>query len=75
MYVTSCINITLFLLIGLKISIYIIINILYNKIDMYAQHIFDAESFNAGTTCTIRELCEDSEARDNCCHSSLNEVN
>ena len=39
---------------------------------MYAQHIFDAESFNAGTTCTIRELCE---ARDNCCHSSLNEVN
>ena len=38
------------------------IDILYNKIDMYVKHNFDAESFYVGTT--IRELCE---ARDNCC--------
>ena len=38
------------------------INTLYNKIDIYVKHNFDAESFYVGTT--IRELCE---ARDNCC--------
>ena len=38
------------------------INILYNKIDIYVKHNFDAESFYVGNT--IRELCE---ARDNCC--------
>ena len=54
MYVTSCINIILFLLIGLKISIYCITR--------YVKHNFDAESFYVGNT--IRELCE---ARDNCC--------
>ena len=39
------------------------INILYNKIDMYVKHNFDAESFYVGTT--IRELCE--ALHDNCC--------
>ena len=38
------------------------INILYNKIDIYVKHNFDAESFYVGNT--ISELCE---ARDNCC--------
>ena len=38
------------------------INILYNKIDIYVQQNFDAESIYVGNT--IRELCE---ARDNCC--------
>ena len=38
------------------------INILYNKIDIYVKHNFDAESFYVGNT--IGELCE---ARDNCC--------
>ena len=37
-------------------------NILYNKIDIYVKHNFDAELFYVGNT--IRELCE---ARDNCC--------
>ena len=36
------------------------INILYNKIDIYVKHNFDAESFYVGTR--IRALCE---ARDN----------
>ena len=57
MYVISCINITLFLLISLKISIYY-----NNKIGIYVKHNFDAESFYVGNT--IREL---GEARDNCC--------
>ena len=38
------------------------INILYNKIDIYVKHNFDAESFYVGNTTS--ELCE---ARDNCC--------
>ena len=38
------------------------INILYNKIDIYVKHNFDAELFYVGNT--IRELCE---ARDNYC--------
>ena len=38
------------------------INILYNKIDIYVKHNFDAESFYVGNT--NRELCEE---RDNCC--------
>ena len=56
MYVTSCTSITLFFTDWFEN-----INILYNKIDMYVKHNFDAESFYVGTT--IRELCE---ARDNC---------
>ena len=59
MYATLWINIILFLLIGLKISKF---NALYNNIDIYVKHNFNAESFYVGTT--IRELCE---ARDNFC--------
>ena len=57
MYVTSCTNITLFFTDWFEN-----INILYNKIDMYVKHNFDAESFYVGTA--IRKLYE---ARDNSC--------
>ena len=56
--VTPCINITLFLPNGLRISI--------NCIERYVKNNFDAECYYVGTT--IRELCE---ARDNCCPQFL----
>ena len=65
MYVTSCINIILFFTDWFEN-----INILYNKIDIYVKHNFDAESFYV------------EKRSENCvkhvttvAHSSLNEVN
>ena len=43
---------------------------MYNKIDIYVKHNFDAESFYVGNT--IRELCK---AVTTVVHSSLNEMN
>ena len=61
MYVTSCINIILFFT-----DWFANISILYNKIDIYVKHNFNAESCYVGST--IRELCE---ARDNYCCSQF----